>query len=187
MPVSDSVKFLAVFLKCCDLPEKHKEKLASLETRNSNEVMYPLRKQLIDWLLPTKDGDEEGTKVRCKTDPDWTAQVLFMLMLRNPGSLPESQTVSRKPHLNDLETWLLRSYLEMTLKVERIISSHANEADIESIVHIPVLMREIETIFHRDVQVFCRIKEYEVNFLCVRVCKTEMKKEYMNSTVAKGI
>ena len=164
-PMSDSVKFLFNILSHCDLPEKYKEKLVTVESKMSKEFQYPLRKQLIDWLLPTRDGDEEGSKSICKTDSVWTAQVLFMLILRNPSSLQNKSNKTSTDQSSDLERWYLKSVMEVPLDVEGVVHYQGDKSPMQETVHVPLLLKEIESVFDRDVQYYCRMTEHEVKLL----------------------
>lgn len=126
------------------------------------DVKYPLRKQLIHWLLPARDDGSEISKSFCKTDPDWTAQALLTLTLRDPSASLKQCTINRQDFLSDLETGYLHTALEMPLYVQNVLYRTVDTQPDDDSVHIPTVLLVIENLVKTEVQYYCTRSEEQV-------------------------
>lgn len=130
-PTEDSVRYLATYCSYYDLPEQYQPVLldkssvihpmGSTSITNSTEDFYPLRKMLIEWLLPSWEDEGESDMTVSKhselhlIDCDLLASMLVSLCL----SWPVIKADCCHPKISKMELSSLEStYLEMAFKMK---------------------------------------------------------------------
>ena len=94
-PTEQSLQLLAALLHSYNLPEKHTLNRLDIEEVDASSE-YPLRMQLLHWLLPTKqveDGRESHIHLDKVTNIRLKAQILIALSLRNSQKVTYSEVV----------------------------------------------------------------------------------------------
>lgn len=148
-PIDSSVHFLISYLVTKSLPENYQPSLLS-SMATEGQHLYPLRSQLLDWLLPpcpVMDGTMT-TKPRSDLDPDVVGHALALLVMKNPSFvtiLPENDCC--------FVTGLERVYLETShdfplcrRKVTKKTSTVPNKDDML----LSVLLRRMEDNFKEN-------------------------------------
>ena len=159
-PITESVIFLCQCLTYCDFPENFVPNLAVTMVSPEADVRYPLRKQLIHWLLPGRDDDTEVSRSPCKLDSDWIAHALVTLTLRNLSRLSES--LSEQNVMSDLERCYLSTSLEMPLEVEEALYKESRQKKTIDSVHIPTVLLMVENLIKTEVQFYTSRAEEQV-------------------------
>lgn len=152
-PITESIQFLWQQLTSADIPEKFVPTLIVPVSDATGDTKYPLRMQLIDWLLPALEDASESSRSH-KLDPDWTARTLMTLTFNDPTSSKIACEVKQS-----LTSSLEEQYLEICLELPLtcVIKHGANsKMDLEGgSVHVPVLLLAVESVIQRDVQYLC--------------------------------
>ncbi|XP_053392108.1 serine-protein kinase ATM-like, partial [Mercenaria mercenaria] len=161
-PITESIIFLCHCLAYCDFPENFVPNLAVAMPSAAADVKYPLRKQLIHWLLPSRDDETEMSRSHCKLNPDWTAHALMTLTLRDL-SAKLKQCTSEKNVLSDLERRYLGSALEMPLEVEETLYKKETKKEESDPVHISTVLLVIENLIKTEVQYYSSRMEEQVS------------------------
>ena len=151
MPTADSIQFLFTYIQHCRLQENHKSGFFANLTSNPGEKsndQYPLRKQLIDWLLLDKEKDCEHNPSKFVENnfPELKGRLLALLCMKSPWKF--SETLNEKADENknvhtDLEKLYSGKFLEFTddaeLNMKRDVAS-----DKVQTTHLPVLLHYME-------------------------------------------
>ena len=189
-PTEDSVRFLATYCSYYDLPEQYRPVLLDQSTlihhigsspiANSAEDTYPLRKMLIEWLLPSwEDGENDMVTSKDSNlhliDCDLLASVLVSLFL----SRPLIKADCCHPKIPKIELSSLEStYLEMSFKAKPIdqfqpcsVSSTtaASNCSFDSVINIFLerLKRLVSHVLKLDKVPEVTIFQYALIFTCL--------------------
>lgn len=156
-PVTESVSFLHNLLSNCDLPENYVPNLVISVSNTQTDIKFPLRKQLIHWLIPSNEDDCEMPCKHCKLDPNWTALALVTLTLRNTSVIKFSNFFNKKVPkvLTTLESQYLELDLERSLQIEEILHSQSGKDSSDVAVHVPTLLLEVDNLVKSESQYYC--------------------------------
>ena len=161
-PVEESVEFLSRYLAIHDLPEKYQTSLFVSLSGNIEPSNFPLRNQLIDWLIPASEEDCDSPRSVSHLNSDWTAYALVTLTLRNPASSWLKPDGGSTNFLNSLEGTYLNTALVTELTFEKLLRESHGSSAREDVVHIPVLLKKVEDVLRGQVQYYCNKIEYQV-------------------------
>ena len=163
-PVEESVEFLSRYLAVLDLPEKYQTGLFGSMSENVETSLFPLRHQIIDWLIPANE--EECDSPTCRSvshlNSDWTAYALVTLILRNPASSWLRPKEPVRMFLTSVEETYLTTVLVSELTFETLLQESRRTGVREDVVHIPVLLKKVEDVLKGQVQYYCNKIEYQV-------------------------
>ncbi|KAL4233541.1 hypothetical protein ACF0H5_008221 [Mactra antiquata] len=156
-PITESVTFLHNLLVNCDFLENYVPDLTIAVLSAQGDVKYPLRKQLIDWLIPSNDDDCELPIKHCKIAPDWTALVLVALTLRDMSSVRGRSDFGddRQEKLSTLEVQCLELDLEQPMEIEKKLIQKPKRQFTSDAVLIPSLLHHVENKIKSEVQCHC--------------------------------
>lgn len=161
-PVAESVEFLSRYLASHDLPEKHQTNLFGSLPGSGATSNFPLRNQLIDWLIPANEEESDSPKSVCHLNSDWTAYALVTLTLRNPASAWLRPVENPRNYLTSLEEMYLNTTLVTELTFEKQSHDQCGVISREDVVHIPVLLKKVENVLKGQVQYYCNKIEFQV-------------------------
>lgn len=161
-PVEESVEFLCRYLSIHDLPEKHQTSLFSSLSENIASSTFPLRNQLIDWLIPSIEEESDSQRCVSHLTSDWTADVLVTLTLRNPSSAWFRPEQLPRNFLCCLEETYLNTALVTELTFENLFEKPRSLRGRDDVVHIPVLLKKVEDVLKGQVQYYCNKVEFQV-------------------------
>nr|ACG68443.1 ataxia telangiectasia mutated protein [Branchiostoma floridae] len=166
IPSKAAVEFLAVFLSCQPLPESFTPANLPME-RPSDNAPYPLRHELLRWLLPTEDvEDVDGMTSNSQkqfTSPEThtLAQVLGALVMRDHRTVislqrksPTKDSLSQQ--LQDMATLYLKSSFVIPLQetppqgckmVEPVASCSSLPSVLESLLaHLTRTSKQLQKV-----------------------------------------
>ncbi|XP_052812043.1 serine-protein kinase ATM-like isoform X2 [Mya arenaria] len=170
-PITESVQFLCQLLTSCDLPEQLVPSLVISVPSQTGNTSFPLRKQLIDWLFPSRE--EEGESSRSfKLNPDWTAKALVALTLNDPSGVKIDLFV-KKGAISDIERIYLQTCLELPLQANKNLVPKKNIEKTSDSAHLSTLLNVVENMIKQEVQYLCsRSDEQAPNILeAVNFCQ----------------
>ncbi len=154
------LQFLATYLSLYDLPEKYQPKSVLGRTESGSASPYPLRYQLLDWLLPSLDNDLEDNKVKVRqSDLDWTllAETVVTLCLRDTRSI-QFGTLHGAREDDHIHRPLERLYLQSTFDLALSPIGNDNEKnrgdDIKACSHIQSLEDAALSVLVKNSQQF---------------------------------
>ncbi|XP_021355309.1 serine-protein kinase ATM-like isoform X2 [Mizuhopecten yessoensis] len=142
-PIDGSVKFLITYMMTKSLPEHYQPSLLSSMVTDGQQA-FPLRSQLLDWLLPPRlvmDGTM-ATKPKSDLDPGLVGQALALLVLKNPSCLmiiPEK----KESFITDLERVYLESSHDFPLYARKMMAKNLCLQNKDNVL-LTVLLRRIE-------------------------------------------
>jgi hypothetical protein len=145
------------------LPENYVPNLVVSLPSATTDIQYPLRKQLIHWLLPSRDEEIEMSRSYCKLDPDWTAEALMSLTLKEPSAARKKSFSCEKKNVSELE----RQHLEVALVEELpmqaiLLKKTARTLDLGT-VHIATVLSEVEDCLGTEATYLCNKSEEQVS------------------------
>ncbi|XP_060578238.1 serine-protein kinase ATM-like [Ruditapes philippinarum] len=161
-PITESVIFLCQCLEYCDFPENYVPNLAVTIASASADVKFPLRKQLLQWLLPSRDDETEGSRSHCKLNPNWTAHALMTLTLRNL-TVRLTGCKNEQILMSPLERCYLETAIEMPLEVEEVLFKKGKKIENIDSVHIPTVLLMVENLVKSEVQFYTSRAEEQVS------------------------
>ena len=161
-PVEESVEFLSRYLAIYDLPEKYQTGLFGSMSENVESSIFPLRNQLIDWLIPANEEDCDSTRSGSHLNSDWTAYALVTLTLRNPASSWFRPEEPIRNFLTSVEENYLNIALESELTFEKLLLESSGTNMGGDVVHIPILLKKVEDVLKGQVQYYGNKIEYQV-------------------------
>lgn len=142
-PTDGALKFLITYMTTKSLPENYRPSLLSSMVTEGQQC-YPLRSQLLDWLLPPRlimDG-VMATKPKSDLDPALVGQALALLVMKNPSCL--SLTPEKKENfVTDLERVYLESSHDFPLSNREVMTETANIENKDNIL-LSVLLNQIQ-------------------------------------------
>ncbi|XP_060082468.1 serine-protein kinase ATM-like [Ylistrum balloti] len=157
-PTDGAVQFLITYLMTKSLPENYQPSLLS-SMATDGQQLYPLRMQLLEWLLPPRlviDGTM-ATKPKYDLDPGLVGQVLTLLVMKNPSCLmfvpPEE-----KDFVTDLERIYLESSHDFPLYSRQLTTQNKDVGSKESVL-LSVLLRRIEENMKENVNSLLEFSE----------------------------
>ncbi|KAK3593829.1 hypothetical protein CHS0354_011431 [Potamilus streckersoni] len=163
VPTLESVYFLAKYLSLYSIPEKYQPSLIGRKT-NDNSA-YPLRCQLIDWLLPSREDEvENSNQSMVKVDCNLYSHTLMSLTLKDPSSL-QFPVMGEKGTclLHKMEAAFLQTALKCELPVEEFLKNGKESIENTDSVHIATILKWIENCLSRDCQYYCDIAEVKMS------------------------
>ena len=161
-PVEESVEFLSRYLAIHDLPEKYQTGLFGSMSENVESSIFPLRNQLIDWLIPANEEDCDSPRSVSHLNSDWTAYAMVTLTLRNPASSWLRPEEPIRNFLTSVEETYLNTALVSELTFEKLLLETSGTNMRGDVVHIPVLLKKVEDVLKGQVQYYCNKIEYQV-------------------------
>ncbi|XP_069136891.1 serine-protein kinase ATM-like isoform X2 [Argopecten irradians] len=142
-PTDGALKFLITYMTTKSLPENYRPSLLSSMVTEGQQC-YPLRSQLLDWLLPPRlimDG-VMATKPKSDLDPALVGQALALLVMKNPSCL--SLTPEKKENfVTDLERVYLESSHDFPLSNREVMTETANIENKDNLL-LSVLLNQIQ-------------------------------------------
>lgn len=156
-----AVLFLYSYLQLHDLPENYEPSMLGVSS-GATRGSYPLRKQLLNWLLPANEEEIDSTTVKSMENRDCCllAKTLLALTLKSPRLFSDDKSSSLAV-LSDLESLYLESMFLIPMK--------DNEESIcgkkLSHLHIPLVLKHLEDCFAKVSQSLMEIIEPQVNVL----------------------
>ena len=163
-PVEESVEFLSRYLAIYDLPEKYQTNIFGALPGSSQETAnFPLRKQLIDWLIPSNEEESDNPKSISYLSSHWSAYALVILTLRNPAAAWLKPEENDRNSLSFVEKIYLETALGTQLTFENVLPTSCEKVVKENVVHIPVLLKKVEDLLKGQVQYYCNKIEYQVS------------------------
>ena len=146
LPVQESVHFLQTFVQSSSLPENFQPSLLQAGTDSEEKLMFPLRRQLLQWLIPN-DTTTDNRKVTSLPDPNQLAHLLVLLIVKNNNQLSQQSTTKFIPKLTDAETVYIQTSHEFPFfSVEKAGDSITHCAP----VLISVLLRNMEGLLKEN-------------------------------------
>lgn len=143
LPIQSSVDFLLVYMERYPFPENYQPNI--VESHDSqNGGQYLLRSQLLQWILPNRDGFGDGlhTKTAEILQPESVARVLALLVTKCPVSVIANILSPPECHVTNLEQmYLYMSYDFPVFNVEDNFLAKTKETDN---MHIAILLKKIE-------------------------------------------
>ena len=166
-PVGESVEFLSRYLALHDLPEKYQTNIfGSLPGSAAEAAVFPLRNQLIDWLIPASEEEGDNPKSISHLSSHWTAYALVTLTLRSPTSAWMKPDEQSKIFLSSVEKSYLETALVTELTFEKLLPKSSEMSDRENTVHIPLVLKKVEDVLKGQVQYYCNKIECQVRKCC---------------------
>ncbi|CAC5396816.1 ATM [Mytilus coruscus] len=162
-PTQEAVEFLLCILQKFSLPELFQPSV--LTSANYNEMQYPLRSQLIDWILPSGEGFS-GSSLANNSDinPESVANVLVLLMIQNQSVLNKSEHCEKSSPVTDLEMIYLQSSHDFPMSNTFLCSKDSKES-CNDVLHLPVIMSKIEKMLKDEVSVFLEITDVQLQHI----------------------
>ncbi|XP_063405374.1 serine-protein kinase ATM-like [Mytilus trossulus] len=162
-PTQEAVEFLLCILQKFSLPEQFQPSV--LTSANYNELQYPLRSQLIDWILPSGEGFS-GSSLANNSDinPESVANVLVLLMIQNQSVLNRSEHCEISPSITDLEMTYLQSSHDFPVS-NKFLSSKDSMKICNDVLHLSVVMSKIEKMLKDEVSVFLEISDVQLQHI----------------------
>ncbi|KAL3883922.1 hypothetical protein ACJMK2_030148 [Sinanodonta woodiana] len=163
VPTVESVYFLAKYLSLYSIPEKYQPSLIGRKA-NDNSA-HPLRCQLIDWLLPSREDEvENSNQSTIKVDCNLYSHTLMTLTLKDPSSLQFPVTGEKGTCLlHKMETAFLQTALKCDLPVEEFLKNGKESIENTDSIHIATVLKRIENYLSRDCQYYCDIAEVKIS------------------------
>lgn len=162
-PTQEAVEFLLCILQKFSLPEQFQPSV--LTSANYNELQYPLRSQLIDWILPSGEGFS-GSSLANNSDinPESVANVLVLLMIQNQSVLNRSEHCEISPSITDLEMTYLQSSHDFPVS-NKFLSSKDSMKSCNDVLNLPVVVSKIEKMLKDEVSVFLEITDVQLQHI----------------------
>ena len=154
-PVTESVNFLIKLTTVCDIPKNFVPNFVCMATETI-DTKYPLRKQLIQWLLPYSEEESESSRSSNNIDPYWTALALVTLTLRDAAKVNDILLRAGLECQNEVEESFLEIALELPFPAETMLRKR-KEVDTEhDIGHMSVVLLEMENAVTSLAQSTCQ-------------------------------
>ncbi|XP_033740359.1 serine-protein kinase ATM-like [Pecten maximus] len=142
-PTDGSVQFLITYMMTKSLPENYQPSLLSSMVMEGQQS-YPLRSQLLDWLLPPRlvmDGTIT-TKPKSDLDPGLVGQALAFLVMKNPSCVMVTSE-KEKNFVTNLERVYLQSSNDFPLYNRKVTTNDKGIGNKDNVL-LSILLRCIE-------------------------------------------
>ncbi|KAJ8314521.1 hypothetical protein KUTeg_006671 [Tegillarca granosa] len=143
LPIQSSVDFLLAYMERYPFPENYQSNIME-SSDNQNGGQYLLRSQLLEWILPSRDGFGDGLQMKTAEilQPDSVARVLALLATKCPMSVISNKLSPLECHVTNLEQMYLYSSCDFPIfNVEGDVLAKIKQTDN---MHIAILLKKIE-------------------------------------------
>lgn len=147
-PTQESVDFLLCILQGSNIPENFQPSV--LTSADYCDTKYPLRSQLIDWLLPSSERFSSTSLANnSEINQESVARALVLLMIKNQSSFCTFQGVEKVSIVTDLEKIYLQSSHQFPVANKFLENKSLKNQQMDSIT-LPIFLSKVEKMLEEE-------------------------------------